>query len=382
MTVARILKRCQCPEEQWKQCPHQWMVRYRTAGGRASRQRERSFGDDLHEAEDFALKVEYDKRARTFVDPRAGQALFRAEAETWLDQHLGAESSIATYRSVLRAHIDPAIGGTPIAAIRREDIKALIAGMHRKGLSASRIGCAHLVISAVLAEAVRDKKLAESPCAGIQLPGVVTAADFILPSHDQVDAVAAGLAPDWAATVWLMHGCGLRVGEALAVNLRCRVNGGSTLRVKEQVNPFAQLRPLKHRTAGEFRDIPLLQYVSEAIDKHAADYGTTSDGYLFQGRKYKLVVRRTYQEDFHRAAVRAGLQPEFIPHSLRHFYASTALAEGIPITDVSRWLGHKSIEVTHQIYGHLVPASFDRARTALDAAYQTSRRQRPRKAAS
>ena len=152
--------------------------------------------------------------------------------------------------------------------------------------------------------------------------------------------------------------------------------------MKEQVNPFAQLRPLKHRTAGEFRDIPLPQYVSEAIDKHVADYGTTSDGYLFQGRKYKLVVRRTYQEDFHRAAVRAGLQPEFIPHSLRHFYASTALAEGIPITDVSRWLGHKSIEVTHQIYGHLVPASFDRARTALDAAYQTSRRQRPRKAAS
>jgi hypothetical protein len=40
---------------------------------------------------------------------------------------------------------------------------------------------------------------------------------------------------------------------------------------------------------------------------------------------------------------------------------------------VSRWLGHKSIEVTHQIYGHLVPSSFDRARTALDAAYQASR---------
>jgi hypothetical protein len=38
--------------------------------------------------------------------------------------------------------------------------------MHRKGLSASRIGCAHLVVSAVLAEAVRDKKLAESPCVG------------------------------------------------------------------------------------------------------------------------------------------------------------------------------------------------------------------------
>jgi integrase len=51
-----------------------------------------------------------------------------------------------------------------------------------------------------------------------------------------------------------------------------------------------------------------------------------------------------------------------------------SLTEGIPITEVSRWLGHKSIEVTHQIYGHLVPASLDRARTTLDNAYQSSRR--------
>jgi integrase len=380
--VAKIFKRCSCPEDQWNSCPHQWVVRYRTTGGRSSRQREQSFGTSLREAEDFALKVEHDKRARTFVDPKAARMLFRDAAATWLDQHLGADSSIATYRSVLRAHIDPAIGGKPIGAIRREDIKALIAVMHRKGLSASRIGCAHLVVSAVLAEAVRDKKLAESPCSGIQLPGVVTAADFILPAHAQVEGVAAGLPPDWAATVWLMHGCGLRIGEALAINLRCRINRGETLRVKEQVNPAAQLRPLKFRREGEFRDIPLPQYVSEAIDKHVAGHGTTPDGYLFQGRKYKLVVRRSYQEDFQRAAARAGLPPEFIPHSLRHLYASTALAEGIPITEVSRWLGHKSIEVTHQIYGHLVPSSFDRARTALDAAYHKSRRQPPRKPVS
>jgi integrase len=374
MTVAKIFKRCPCPEEAWNGCPHPWVVRYRTTGGRSSRQREQSFGDDLREAEDFALKVEHDKRARTFVDPKAGRILFRDAAGIWLDQHLGADSSTATYRSVLRAHIDPAIGGKPIGAIRREDIKALIAAMHRKGLSASRIGCAHLVISAVLAEAVRDKKLAESPCTGIQLPGVVTAADFILPANAQVEAVAAGLPPDWAATVWLMHGCGLRIGEALAVSLRCRINRGETLRVKEQVNPVAQLRPLKFRREGEFRDIPLPEYVSEAIDKQVAEHGTTPDGYLFQGRKYKLVVRRSYQEDFQRAAAGAGLPPEFIPHSLRHLYASTALAEGIPITEVSRWLGHKSIEVTHQIYGHLVPSSFDRARALLDAANRESQK--------
>jgi integrase len=263
MTVAKIFKRCDCRD--WSCCPHPWVVRYRTTGGRSSRQREQSFGEDLREAEDFALKVEYDKRTRTFVDPKAGRVLFRDAAGTWLDQHLGADSSIATYRSVLRAHIDPAIG-------------------------------------------------------------------------------------------------------------RCRINRGNTLRVKEQVNPAAQLKPLKFRQEREFRDIPLPPYVSEAIDKHVAGHGTTPDGYLFQGRKHKLVVRRSYQQDFQCAAARAGLPPEFIPHSLRHLYASTALAEGIPITEVSRWLGHNSIEVTHQIYGHLIPSSFKRARTALDEAYQQGRR--------
>jgi Phage integrase family len=106
---------------------------------------------------------------------------------------------------------------------------------------------------------------------------------------------------------------------------------------------------------GQFRDIPLPLYVAEGIDKHIASHGTTSDGYLFQGRRHKHVTRRTYQEDFARAAEKAGLPPEFIPHSLRHCYASAALARGIPITEVSRWLGHRSIEVTHQIYGTSSP---------------------------
>jgi hypothetical protein len=55
----------------------------------------------------------------------------------------------------------------------------------------------------------------------------------------------------------------------------------------------------------------------------------------------------------------------------------TSLARGIPITEVSRWLGYRSIEVTHQIYGHLVPTSWDRARAVLDDAHRAGRRQPP-----
>jgi integrase len=371
--MARIFKRCDCPERTWKACPHAWAVRYRTPGGRASNQREKSFAKKS-DADDFALKVEHDKRAHVFIDPRGGEALFRVEAETWLSHHLGADTSITAYRSVLRAHVLPAIGGKRLGAVRRDDIKTLIAAMCAKGLSASRIRAAHLVISAVFGEAVRDKKLAESPCAAIDLPGVVIEKDFILPAHAQTEALAAGLPGDWASTIWLMHGCGLRIGEALAVNVRCQIADGTVLRVCEQVDQQARLRPLKFRKKGDYRDIPLPQYVSDAIDKHIADHGTTGDGYLYQGRKYTLVIRRSYQQDFARSAAKAGLPPQFVPHSLRHCFASAALARGIPITEVSRWLGHRSIDTTHRIYGHIVPSSLDRARAMLDDAYQEARR--------
>ena len=39
------------------------------------------------------------------------------------------------------------------------------------------------------------------------------------------------------------------------------------------------------------------------------------------------------------------------------------------ISEVSRWLGHKSITTTVDLYGHLVPEATGRARDALDNAF-------------
>ena len=72
--IEACIKRCDCGD--WDDCPHPWVVRYRTDGGRTSKQREQSFGDDLKEAENFLLKVEHDKKAHVFIDPKAGRVTF------------------------------------------------------------------------------------------------------------------------------------------------------------------------------------------------------------------------------------------------------------------------------------------------------------------
>lgn len=61
-------------------------------------------------------------------------------------RHLGADSTIATYQSLLDAHIYPAFANRKIKSVRREDIKRLVATMRQKGLGASRTRGAHLVV--------------------------------------------------------------------------------------------------------------------------------------------------------------------------------------------------------------------------------------------
>ncbi|WP_246530782.1 tyrosine-type recombinase/integrase [Streptomyces bathyalis] len=78
----------------------------------------------------------------------------------------------------------------------------------------------------------------------------------------------------------------------------------------------------------------------------------------------------TYGCHFKKACVSAGLvdvdgKAKYTPGSLRHFFASTALANGVPIHEVSRWLGHRSIKTTIDVYGHLLPSAWDRCREAL-----------------
>ncbi len=61
------------------------------------------------------------------------------------------------------------------------------------------------------------------------------------------------------------------------------------------------------------------------------------------------------------AAARAGL-PDVGLHTLRHTAATVMLLNGVPLKVVSDILGHSSITITADIYGHVTPEA---ARDAL-----------------
>ena len=72
----------------------------------------------------------------------------------------------------------------------------------------------------------------------------------------------------------------------------------------------------------------------------------------------------------------AGLEHRS-PYALRHTFASFAIVAGVPLFELSRFMG-TSVEQIGRTYGHLLPDSLDRARTALDGFLATE--QKPQEA--
>ena len=207
---------------------------------------------------------------------------------------------------------------------------------------------------AALSDAVRAGRILTNPAVGVRLPRAQEAAEFYSPTRKQLDDVADEMAADWALSIWLMRGCGLRIGEALA-GAESSVRG-SLLRVSAQMyDRPPRIGPMKHRKPGEYRDVPLPDYVAKRIAAHIEAHGTGRDGLLFQGRVQELPSQHTVRTSFMAATREAGLPLEFTPHSLRHCFASVALSRGVPITDVSRWLGHRSVDLTYRTYSHFLP---------------------------
>lgn len=365
-----ILKKCQCANQE--RCSHKWTLRYWADG----RQRERSFGDELDGsgrprygsgkrlAQDAQLKIAHDKRARVFIDPKLGSVRFGDECEKWISRHAGTDTTKVLYRGVLRAHVGPVLGDRTLAAVAqaRDDVIDLLM-IRLGGASSSRRRLARALITGVLDEGVRAGKITMHRCDGITLSGNDGNGnhdDFVFPTHTQLRALAGGL--KFPLTIWLMRGCGLRIEEAFAVQKSCFRDGGKVLRVFEQATRNGKKTvPLKHRKAGEYRDIPVPSYLWEMVKD-------LPDGYLFKFDG-KLPVYPSYMQPFQRLARKSGIPQGFRPHSLRHAFVSALLSRGVPITDVAAWLGHRNINVTFATYGHLVPSSLGRAQEVLNAEY-------------
>jgi len=156
----------------------------------------------------------------------------------------------------------------------------------------------------------------------------------------------------------LLYGCGLRISEALSLDIRDVPRAGQTLRVRGK--------------GGKERLVPMLPVVAEALSatlRHRP--GALATAPLFLGTKgdrlHDTVARKVIQ-NYRRLA---NLPEHATPHALRHSFATHLLGGGADLRVIQELLGHSSLS-TPQRYA------------AVDAAgvLDTWKRAHPRAGAS
>nr|MBA3262665.1 site-specific integrase [Thermoleophilaceae bacterium] len=254
-----------------------------------------------------------------------------------------------------RLRILPALGRERLGEIKLPQLQRYVDRLAADGLAAQTIGLSVAPLRAIYARANRLGEVQVNPTRGLALPAprppqrrIATPAEI-----DRIlEAVATGDRALWATAIY----AGLRRGELFALRWEDVDLAGGVIHVRRGWDTIeGEIEP-KSRHGRRRVPIPavLRDYL---VERRMASEGT----YVFGGanRARKMAERGTA------AMAQAGIEPLAI-HDARHTYASLMIAAGVNAKALSEFMGHATISITFDLYGHLMPGSHDEAAGLLD----------------
>lgn len=346
-----------------------WRARYRDPSGK---EHARHFARKV-DAEQWLDEVKASILTGQYVDPRAGRETLRSYAEQWRAAKPHRPTTAKAVEQHLRRYVYPALGERRLSSVTRSDVQSWATGLTRlHKLAPSTVRTVYSTFAAVFRAAVKDRKIASTPCDDIDLPEVPRRKVIPL-TVGQVKALAERLPARYRALVIVGACTGLRPGELFGLQVRHVNFLKRSLEVQQQVQQTAGhgVRVCELKTKDSYRTVPLPQVVLDALAQHLADFPAEPDGFVFTAPQGGPVVYSHFQDGAWRPAVKAaGLPKGTGLHALRHAYASMLIAGGESVKVVSERLGHTNAAMTLNVYSHLFPDSEDRTRRAVDAAFQ------------
>jgi integrase len=143
-----------------------------------------------------------------------------------------------------------------------------------------------------------------------------------------------------------------------------------------QSGPKTALVATETKTDGSRRSIAFpdsvlralrLQRARQAQERLIAGSSWQDKGLVFTGRDGRPIEPVVLHRDYKALLKNAGLSPTLRFHDLRHSAASLLLAQGVHPRAIMELLGHSSITVTMNVYGHVMPAMMREAADKMDA---------------
>ena len=327
-------------------------VRYRDPNGR---QRARNFARKT-DAVRFAAAVETDKVRGDWLDPRLGRVTFGEWAEEWLGQlsHLKPKT-ILDYEVTLRRHVLPLLGDAPVATIDRPAMKRFTTALVEGGSGPDVVRIAVQVARHVLAVALDAGALKANPATALRLARPRKSETLFL-TPEQVQVLAESIAQPYSTLVRFAAYTGLRAGEIGALRIKRIDLLKSRVEVAESVSDVAGRLVFGPTKTYANRHVPMPPLLRDEVAAYLRGREREPDAFLFTAPQGGPIRHGNFYRTRFKPAVAAARLPERLRfHDLRHTYAAFCIASTADPYAVMKRMGHSSITVTYDTYGHLFP---------------------------
>lgn len=287
-----------------------------------------------------------------------------AEAGERMLRHLEAigrkPTTLGTYRSIFRTHLETRLGRTPIDKATPEQVEGMAAAMQRDGRAPKTIANALTLLFQIFAFGQRKGWCRENPCGGVDRPKVEQSTDIRFLDQDELEALLRAVDPDAKpfghtdrALLLTAAMTGLRQGELLALRWRDVDWKAGKIRVRQNHVRGHWGTPKSRRGS---RSVPLADRVAGELDRHFKQSRYQDDDDLVFGHPdsgavldHSALVRRF------KRALKAGEVRKVRFNDLRHTFGTRMAAAGVPMRSLQEWMGHRDIKTT-MIYADYAPS--------------------------
>ncbi|MGA7326908.1 MAG: tyrosine-type recombinase/integrase [Rhodomicrobium sp.] len=341
-----------------------WQLDYKDQGGK---RRHKQFPTKAA-AVAFETTVRAEIAAGTHVADSASITIAEA-GELWLQRCRteGLETgTLKQYGEHLRLHILPFIGSVKLSKLSTpqiEQFKDTLLQSRSRPLTRAIL----VSLKALLYDARRRGLAVQNPASGVKVTMPKRHEKQIqIPSRDEIKNLIAKTAELWPATlpwrplVLTALFTGLRASELRGLTWDCVSFDEKFIKVRQRADYKNEMGNPK--SAAGTREIPIGAYVSNALRQWRLACPASPQKLVFPTRTGGVISSSIYHKQCWFPLMRAlDLGSRYRFHDLRHCAATLFIEQGWTPKRVMSVMGHSSIQMTFDLYGHLWKTSEDDA---------------------
>ena len=311
--------------------------------------------DDENDA--IAYNAQVKKRLKkdpfSFSPPVEGKQLtFEELAEVYLAKHRLAESNFQSNYLTLKNDILPDIGDVLAEEVSKTDLSKLVDKWTKRGNKSTSIKRKLTYVKAILSWGVENGYIEKKPDFKYRHKEIQTDSSVNAPTPAEIKAIYSHASKHVKRAILLGINTGARPGESELLSIKW-------------TDIYWEERKIRITSAKKGGPKTRYVYINDTLYEYLLkwwkeDKGKSINYIVHAGNKKIERIRKSWNT----AKKKAGITTDYPPYSLRHYFATQALSNGVDVKTVASILGNTPAVVLSN-YAHAIDQNLQKAMSAI-----------------